>query len=274
MKLRHLLAALLPLASLGTAAQAGVLVDVSIVDRDSGATLPLYPARGKEYVAGTPGHRYAVRIVNRTGERVLAVLSVDGVNAISGQTAAPDQSGYVLGPYESTEIAGWRKNMNEIAQFEFTRLRDSYAAQTGRPNNVGVIGVAAYRERYVPPPPPPPPVYRDDKIAAERSAPKSAAAPTAQAPATAGASADMARAEEGARRQRESLGTGHGARESSHASYTTFERDSRHPYEVVSIWYDSYANLASRGIVPRPPRHPREPDPFPNGFTPDPPTHR
>ena len=32
--------------------------------------------------------------------RVLAVMSVDGVNVISGDTAAPSQSGYVLEPYE------------------------------------------------------------------------------------------------------------------------------------------------------------------------------
>ena len=37
-------------------------------------------------------------MTNRTGARVLTVLSVDGVNAITGQTASPNQSGYVLEP--------------------------------------------------------------------------------------------------------------------------------------------------------------------------------
>ena len=156
--------------AVSAAAHAGSLVDVSVIDRDSGTTLPTYAHDGKLYVAGTPGHRYGVRIVNRTNSRVLTVLSVDGVNAITGQTADPNQSGYVLGAYDSTEVDGWRKDMSEIAEFNFTNLGDSYAARTGRPNNVGVIGVAVFREK---------PHYtwreRDEKIAA-REAP---AAPSA-----------------------------------------------------------------------------------------------
>ena len=70
----------------------------------------------------------------------------------------------------------------------------------------------------------------------------------------------------------ESLGTGHGAREASYASYTTFERDSARPDEVVSIWYDSLAKLQARGVVPRPrPLPPSEPQAFPAGFVADPP---
>ena len=68
-------------------AQARPLVDVSVVDRDSGQWLPQHPHRGEVWVAGTPGHRYSVRLANTTGERVLVVLSVDGINAVTGQTA-------------------------------------------------------------------------------------------------------------------------------------------------------------------------------------------
>ena len=183
MKARYLLSALASLAIACSAAQAGNLVDVSIVDRDTGTTLPQYPQRGQYYVAGMPGHRYAVRIVNRSAQRVLTVLSVDGVNAISGQTANPNQSGYVLGPYESTEVVGWRKDMNEIAAFEFTALSDSYAARTDRPDNVGVIGVAVFRERYVAPPRP---VYRD-RIAEEKAGTAQERESRAEAPAASAA---------------------------------------------------------------------------------------
>src|SRR6185295_3589442 len=119
-------------------AKAGNLVDVGVIDRDTGTTLPTHYKDGKLYIAGTPGHRYSVRIANRTGQRVMTVLSVDGVNAITGETAGASQSGYVLDAYQSTEVDGWRKNMSEIAQFNFTALSDSYAARTGRPSNVGV----------------------------------------------------------------------------------------------------------------------------------------
>src|SRR4029079_7611444 len=155
--------------------------------RDTGATLPAYRQAGKLYIAGTPGHRYSVRLCNRSAARVLAVLSVDGVNAITGQNANPQQSGYVLDAYENMDVEGWRKNMSEIAQFNFTALDNSYAARTGRPNNVGVIGVAVFREKA--------PVWRerDDKISMHeaepqpRSADSAAAAPPPAAPATAGA---------------------------------------------------------------------------------------
>jgi hypothetical protein len=272
--------------SMSAAAHAGNLVDVTVIDRDSGTTLPTYQHDGKFYVAGTPGHRYGVRIVNRTGTRVLTVLSVDGVNAITGENADPNQSGYVLGAYDSTEVDGWRKNMSEIAEFNFTNLGDSYAARTGRPNNVGVIGVAVFREK---------PHYtwreRDEKIAREVPMPSAAAdasgysrkdaAPppvAAQAPASAGAMAKSAPAETSANsmaevlraKPEESLGTGHGEREYSTATYTTFERDSSRPSEVDSIWYDSQRNLVARGVIPTPRPIAKEPNPFPNVFVPDP----
>jgi hypothetical protein len=94
-KLVALFTALL-LAGGGAVANAGALVDVSVMDRSSGKTLEVYPHRGRLYVAGTPGNRYTVLLRNHSAGRVLTVLSVDGVNALNGQTAATSQSGYVL----------------------------------------------------------------------------------------------------------------------------------------------------------------------------------
>ena len=147
------------LAALGLAAGAALaqpsaqpyvkssLVQVDVYDRFDGAALPVYQKDGRHYIVGMPGHEYAVRIRNCTGGRVLVVTSVDGVNVISGDTASPGQSGYVLDPWASVEIAGWRKSMDRTAAFYFTDLGDSYAARTGRPQNVGVIGVAVFQER-------------------------------------------------------------------------------------------------------------------------------
>lgn len=275
--MRTLLCAALLAASLATSARAGTLFDLAVVDRDTGATLSTYADRGKLYVAGMPGHRYSVRLSNRSGGRVLAVLSVDGVNAVSGQTANPDQTGYVLAPFESTEISGWRKNLDEVAQFNFTALPNSYAARTGRPTNVGVIGVAVFTERV--------PVWRQrDEIAREAAPPAPASAPMdAQAQHAAAANAGAARSlpaqpaapakAEGFTRRDERLGTGHGAREYAHVDTTTFERASHRPAETVAIWYDSYANLVAQGIIERPIAD-REAQPFPRAFVPDPPALR
>jgi len=265
-----LFASLAALAS--TRASAGNLLDLAVVDRDTGATLPTYADHGRLYVAGTPGHRYSVRLSNRSGGRVMAVLSVDGVNAVTGEKASPGQSGYGLDAWESTEIAGWRKNLDEIAQFNFTALPNSYAARTGRPDNVGVIGVAVFTERA--------PVWRQkrDEIARESAAPfdgGAANAQRAQAPATATAPPPAAAAPEAEDKSRamakseERLGTGHGAREYAHVDTTTFERASRRPSETLAIWYDSYPNLVAQGILPRPIVR-ADPRPFPGGFVPDP----
>lgn len=125
----------------------GSLVQVDVYDRTSGVPLSIYPNRGRNFIEGVPGREYAVRIRNTTGARVLVVTSVDGVNVISGDTAAPSQSGYVLEPYGSVEVQGWRKSLSRTAAFYFTDLGDSYAARTGRPGNVGVIGVAVFQEK-------------------------------------------------------------------------------------------------------------------------------
>jgi hypothetical protein len=277
--MRALICSALLALILASPARAGNLLDLSVVDRDTGATLPTYSQNGKLYVPGAPGHRYAVRLSNRTGGRLLAILSVDGVNAVSGETASANQSGYVLGAWESTEINGWRKNLDEIAQFNFTSLPNSYAALTGRPANVGVIGVAVFTER-------------DDRWIAqqrmERAPPAAPAsrpwakdAESAQAPSANESVAGAAKSQnaeplaDGAlsrsQPERERLGTGHGEREYSHVGTTRFERASSLPAETLAVWYDSYRNLAARGIIPRRPIASREPNPFPNGFVADPP---
>ena len=210
-----------------------------------------------------PGHRYAVRLTNTTGERVLVVLSVDGVNAVSGQTAAPSQAGYVLGPWESTEIAGWRKSLDDIAQFVFTDLQDSYAARTGRPANVGVVGIAVFREYQPPRPRYAPPLAAQEQ--ARDSMAKSAPAPAPPA------AASRAMAEADAMPQQ--LGTGHGQREWAPVGQTTFQRMSTRPQQVSQVRYDDVNALVAMGVMPPPyaPYARTSPRAFPQGFVVDPP---
>lgn len=267
------------------------LADVSIIDRDSGVALTPHYYRGEYWVAGTPGARYAIEIRNRLAERVLAVTSVDGVNVVSGEDAAWNQSGYVFTPGERYEITGWRKSDAEIAAFTFTDASNSYAERTGRPANVGVIGVAIFRER------PPEPLYswpriggllpyREAPIAGSDQA-RAAAPPTAAPPgaaqsdarmqenSAAGASAStMAPNMLRAPTPSEKLGTGHGEREYSSVQRTEFVRLRPQPEEIIRIRYDSLENLVAMGIIARRGVEPR-PSPFPgspaSGYVPDPP---
>lgn len=255
----------------------GGIAEVTIVDRDRGTALTPYYHRGEWWVAGTAGARYAITIRNRTGGRLLAVTSVDGVNVLSGESAAWNQTGYVFGPGQGYQITGWRKSDADVAAFTFTASPNSYAARTGRPENVGVIGVAVFRERtpiqaYAPPEVSEPMTPgQDDRASAgaarEQAAPRPATPPSAAADNLAGIlrSAPLV----------SQLGTGHGAREYSYVSHTEFERLQSEPNEVIRIRYDSYDNLVAMGIVRKPrPVPPAGGNPFPGSvsqYVPDPP---
>ena len=290
------------------------LADVRLVDRNSGQALSVYEYKGEYWVAGRPGASYSVDITNRTGERILAVVSVDGVNAITGKSAAAaPKDGYVFDPRRNWAITGWRKSDSQVAAFYFSESDASYASRTGRPRDVGVIGVALFRERVAPVVRPlPPPVSRNAPMVEEReysrsnsdsqnrveavtadaaaapAAPAPAAAATAQAaPAAAAESAQAAKprmAESNADRvtKRSSasptLGTGHGALETSYTTDVEFEAANNRPDQIVRIRYDSYANLVAKGVIPQPrprPLPPRTPRAFPgdNGFVPNPPAN-
>jgi len=258
MKPFQILAAFAIAAAVTCAHAVGRTLDMQIEDRVTGRELPVYWHDGKPYVVGRPGDEYRIVLRNRRGEDLLAVVSVDGVNVLSGETASPGQDGYVLPAWQRFEIAGWRKSLDEVAAFYFTSLGDSYAGRTGRPANLGAIGVALFR-RAAPPPRPfedvAPERKRESSLDSANSGPsESRALPkTAQAPAAQGAP----------------LGTGHGRREDSRVRYVEFERASAQPVETITLYYDSYPNLVAQGVIAQP-RHPRDPDPFPARFVPDP----
>jgi len=291
------LAALLNLGCAPVAWADARLVQVDVIDRDDGRPLHVWRDHGRPVVAGRPGARYSVRLVNTTGARVLAVVAIDGVNVISGETASTSQRGYVLEPWQRTEITGWRKSDSEVAAFEFTALSDSYAARTGRPQDVGVIGVAVFREapqlevseaRPVPPPMRPLPLPRLEGRA-DGLAKSTPGAPAAAAAAEPGGARDPAvdaarasaspEARAMAPQPTERLGTGHGERETSLSRVTTFERATAQPEQRLAIRYDSVENLAAAGIIPpprtawTPPPHAFPADP-PRDYVPDPPSVR
>ena len=256
------LSALLSLTSLPAQA-IGRLADISIVDRDTGATL--------------------------------AVPSVDGVNVISGETASWEQNGYVFSAYERYQITGWRKSNSEIAAFEFSSAGNSYAGRTGRPANVGVIGVALFREQQAEPPPPPrpqryPAPQRNsmNKSEARSSEMQEPAGSLRDAPSPAPAAPMQERAAQAESQDRSDasssmakapsphakLGTAHGQRETSVVTQTTFRRLQAQPNEVISIRYDSRENLIAAGIIRAPVRQ-QMPNAFPQSdapsYVPDPP---
>jgi hypothetical protein len=292
-RLGAFLALSLALAGASRAQSLGSIAEVSIIDRDTGVVLSPHYYRGEYWVAGRPGAKYAIEVRNRLGERLLAVTSVDGINVLSGATAAFDQAGYVFAPDERYEITGWRKSDAEVAAFTFTESPNSYAERTGRPANVGVIGVALFRERQSPSVwvPPRPPVLTEAPIAREREsaarAPSSAlgsaagsanqaqSAPPPSAPADKAATRLAGVAPFPSPAPQAKLGTGHGEREYSYVNHTEFARLQPQPNEIIRIRYDSLENLLAMGIVKRPRPLPPTMNPFPASpeqpYVPDPP---
>ena len=274
-----LLPALLVLAALlwlPAAANAGTLrrpppaVELDVVDRHSGAILPQYRHAGRTWLPGEPGHAYALRLRNTRPQRLLVVLSVDGINAIDGRTADVRQAGYVLEPWQTLEVAGWRKSLDAVAQFVFVDPGASYAARTGRPDNLGVIGIAVFAERA--------PHGGIARVASPGAAREREAAPAPVSAQAGMEAADAASPQAGAYLRRAEpaarLGTGHGSIEHAPALQARFQRDTG-PLQVTELRYETRRGLLARGIrLDRDRPLADAPRAFPGSFVPDPPDWR
>lgn len=277
------------------------------LETPDGSPLRVYWQRGERFVLGDPGDRYNIRVTNASSERVEAVLSVDGRDAVSGGPGNyARQRGYLVPAHGSVLIDGFRQSMEQVAAFRFTDPSDSYAARMGSPENVGVVGVAIFTERPRPivmrrrwRPPPPPIVEReyDDRADASGAAPrpkKRDSAPAGAAPKTAPAPAPSAaegRARSGSYEYdydyrdyderwsgpRNNLGTRYGESTYSPVGTTRFVREApSSPTSILRVRYDDADGLIARGIrlwpvAPDPVVY-DDPQPFPDvRFAPPPP---
>lgn len=234
---------------------------LEIVDEDSSA-LPTFTQAGRRYVLGESGERYRLHLVNPTGGRVEAVVSVDGLDAVDGRPAGVGKRGYILDAYGDVTIDGWRTSLDSVAAFRFSSVHDSYAARTGHPRNVGVIGVAFFRERVRSPPqpvwravPPPAPTAQAAPSTRSRGRGEDSAADSASGGA-AGAPAHKSAAEPS--EQRPGLGTEFGEAHESHVIETGFVRADARPMRVEEIRYDDRDGLMSRGLMVPPQPDPRD----------------
>ena len=108
---------------------------------------PLYSHEGQLFCAAQKGKEYKIRVKNTTSNRVLAVISVDGINIVNGKEAAKGGQGYVLDPFQDAIIPGWTRTNDEVAAFTFSEVGGGYSKQIGKgTDNVGVIGLAAFKE--------------------------------------------------------------------------------------------------------------------------------
>ena len=121
-------------------------ITVSLVDR-SGSPLRAARVDGHLVAVGSDGDRYMVRVSNHSGVRIEAVATVDGLDVIDGSDGDMNKRGYVVAPYDTLDIEGFRESQGSVRAFRFGHVSDSYAARRGKDRNVGVVGVAVFRER-------------------------------------------------------------------------------------------------------------------------------
>ena len=242
----------------------GSLVGVS-VELD-GRSARLYPApdgSARHYLEAREGACYTVRLDNRTGERLGVALTVDGLNAISGRDTsprwAPPGRMYVLGPWESATVRGWRTSLSEVRRFTFVEERVSYAARSGKANaKMGWIEIAVHRERRP---------YarrrwapldfwtRDRDATGAPPEPREEPAPRAAPPATLNAPAGEGRAERkglaGPAPAQSYPGTGWGHADDDPAEVVSFDPEPN-AAERIALRYEYASGLRALGIFPRP----------------------
>lgn len=107
-----------------------------------------YSHNGNTYIEARHGTNYTVKVRNDNPHRVMIVVSVDGLDVISGKAAAETDTGYIIDAYGNLDIKGYRISDDDCASFIFTSRGKSYVQQTkGDARNCGVIGLRAFSEK-------------------------------------------------------------------------------------------------------------------------------
>jgi hypothetical protein len=240
----------------------------------SGSALETYNHRGRFYVSGQSGERYSIRVNNPTSRRVEAVISVDGLDVIDGETADfRSKRGYIVPAGGSLVIDGFRVSTQAVAAFRFSSVAASYAGRKGKARNVGVIGVALFAERgrpqmVLPTRPQPRPHHfhgkkskrpaptRDFDFGSDSSAEDALPAPSPRSrpPSRVGSTRgtggkSMRRPDPSPQKRRSGLGTEFGERRSSTVSFTRFVRaHPTRPTSFAELRYNNAQGLQALGI--------------------------
>ena len=120
---------------------------VEIEIRVNGRPVRSYNHDGKVFVESREGSEYTISIKNNNWYGILAVPSIDGISTMDGKSATHNSGGYIIKAYQSYEIKGFRKSMDEVGAFKFTKKASGYAASKGDTKNVGIISVAVFKEK-------------------------------------------------------------------------------------------------------------------------------
>jgi len=114
----------------------------------NGRSVKEYTHQGMSFIEARDGTNYTIKLKNNLGQRVMVVVSVDGLDVVGGKNAAETDTGYIIDAHDSIEIKGYRISDNDSAAFVFTSKGKSYVQNIkGDARNCGVIGVRAFSEK-------------------------------------------------------------------------------------------------------------------------------
>jgi len=230
-------AALIGLSSLSTAEASHHSGSYSVEVLVGGMSQPVLNSRGQSYVAGAYGADYQIRVRNHSGQRVEAVVAVDGRDVITGDRVRPSrQRGYIVPAYGEVTVDGFRNSTATVASFQFSTIPQSYAWRRGSSWGIGTIRVWVYEES-VPQP-----------VLVVPYGPYGAPHPQSGMRSRSGAGAA-----EAAPSAPQSMGTAYGQQRWSPVAVTSFNRARRGAAAVLGIRYNSAAALAAAGIYPQHP---------------------
>lgn len=214
-------------ASVPPSASAPLTVHVEHLD---GRPVETHTHGGFSFVAAQEGNPYRIRLENHRATRVEVLLSVDGRDVISGAPAHPGrQRGYVVEPFGSILVQGYRQSLDYVATFQFVAPHQGYATAWGDGASHGRIQAAVFLER---------PTRRSAYGRTPLAAPSSATParlvedasprpPSSPSEAAAGEASDLA--------------TGWGAAQASVVQPIRFRRLHRYrPDAVIEVFYDAH----------------------------------
>lgn len=108
-------------------------MQVDIIHPKTGKSFKGVHHDGTDYVVAIKGRPFSIRLYNNCNRRRMAVVSVDGLDVMTGEPASSRaESGYVLNPWQTMEIKGWHRTNREVAQFVFDSNDKSYSAKMGK----------------------------------------------------------------------------------------------------------------------------------------------
>lgn len=116
----------------------------------NGRKVKEYRHNGLTFIEAKDGTEFAIEVKNHSNGRVLAVVSVDGLDIIEGKAATKNSGGYLVGSGSAETFSGWRKSDTEVGAFKFTAKGNSYATEKGKGENNGIIAIKLFGEKAAP----------------------------------------------------------------------------------------------------------------------------